>query len=146
MRKPARYIGSLPVWIMPTRLNRLSSTMAFALLVSGAPAALSQSPPERPPPSEDAVEQSETVQLGRVVVLGMRSSLATAQQIKRGKYEIVDSVVADDIAKLPDFSVTDALQRITGVQIARDRGEGSIVTIRGLTQIETLLNGREVFT
>jgi iron complex outermembrane receptor protein len=131
MRKPARYIGLLPACIMSTRLNRLSSTMAFALLVSGAPAALSQ---------------SETVQLGRVVVLGMRSSLATAQQIKRGKYEIVDSVVADDIAKLPDFSVTDALQRITGVQIARDRGEGSIVTIRGLTQIETLLNGREVFT
>ena len=32
MRKPARYIGSLPACIMPTRLNRLSSTMAFALL------------------------------------------------------------------------------------------------------------------
>src|SRR5207245_11782949 len=95
MPNPARYIGPVPACIMPTRLNRLSSTMACALLVSGAPAALSQSPPKRPPPGEDAVERSETVQLGRVVVLGMRSSLATAQQIKRGKYEIVDSVVAD---------------------------------------------------
>jgi iron complex outermembrane receptor protein len=45
-----------------------------------------------------------------------------------------------------DFSVTDALQRITGIQIARDRGDGTGITIRGLTQMETTLNGREVFT
>ncbi|MEW5903648.1 MAG: TonB-dependent receptor, partial [Pseudomonadota bacterium] len=43
-------------------------------------------------------------------------------------------------------NVTDALSRVTGVQILRDRGEGSGVAIRGLTQMETLLNGREVFT
>ncbi|WP_280154792.1 TonB-dependent receptor [Piscinibacter sp. XHJ-5] len=85
-------------------------------------------------------------ELPRVVVTGARASLAGAQQIKQDKLEIVDAVVADDIAKLPDFSVTEALQRVTGVQITRDRGEGGTVTIRGLTQMETLLNGREVFT
>jgi len=81
-----------------------------------------------------------------MVVVGKRASLATAQEIKRDKMEIVDSVVADDINKLPDINVTDALSRITGVQILRDRGEGAGVAIRGLTQMETLLNGREVFT
>jgi iron complex outermembrane recepter protein len=81
-----------------------------------------------------------------VVVVGLRASVATAQAVKRDSYEIVDAVAADDIEKLPDFSVTDALQRITGVQIARDRGDGTAVTVRGLTQMETTLNGREVFT
>lgn len=81
-----------------------------------------------------------------VAVEGKRTGLMTAQQIKRGQLAIVDSVVADAIQALPDFSVTDALQRVTGVQIARDRGEGGNVAIRGLTQMETTLNGREVFT
>lgn len=81
-----------------------------------------------------------------VVVAGKRASLATAQEIKRDKIEIVDSVVADDINKLPDINLAEALQRVTGIQITRDRGEGSTVAIRGLTQVETLLNGREVFT
>lgn len=86
------------------------------------------------------------INLSDIQITGARASLATAQEIKREKLEIVDSVVADDINKLPDFNVTDALQRVTGVQILRDRGEGSGVAIRGLTQMETLLNGREVFT
>ena len=96
-----------------------------------------------------------------VVVVGKRASLATVQAIKRGRIEIVDSVVAEDINKLPDHSVAEAMQRITGVQMAHDRGEGSAtqanysannarlspgITIRGLPMIETLLNGREVFT
>lgn len=87
---------------------------------------------------------SETLPV--IEVFGKRASLASAQEIKQQKLEIVDSVVADDINKLPDFNVTDALSRVTGIQILRDRGEGSGVAIRGLTQIETLLNGREIFT
>jgi TonB-dependent receptor len=87
-----------------------------------------------------------TVQPPIVVVTGKRASLMSAQEIKRDNLGIVDSVVAEDITKLPDINVTDALQRITGVQILRDRGEGAGVAIRGLTQMETTLNGREVFT
>jgi len=89
---------------------------------------------------------AETVALDDILVVGKRAGLVSAQEIKRDKMEIVDSVVADDINKLPDINVTDALSRITGVQILRDRGEGAGVAIRGLTQMETLLNGREVFT
>ena len=81
-----------------------------------------------------------------VLVSGKRASLISAQQIKRDAIGIVDAVVAEDITRLPDINVTDALQRITGVQILRDRGEGAGVAIRGLTQMETTLNGREVFT
>jgi TonB-dependent receptor len=81
-----------------------------------------------------------------VLVSGKRASLESAQEIKRDSLGIIDSVVAEDITKLPDINVTDALQRITGVQILRDRGEGAGVAIRGLTQMETTLNGREIFT
>ena len=96
---------------------------------------------EEAPPASGGKAPAPTV-----VVVGKRASLMSAQAVKRDKIEIVDVQVAEDIAKLPDVSVTDALQRITGVQIARDRGEGTGVAIRGLTQMETLLNGREVFT
>lgn len=95
---------------------------------------------------EANLQPEEDGELGAVVVTGKRASLATAQQIKQDSLGIVDSVVAEDVHKLPDFNVTDALQRVSGVQITRDRGEGANVAIRGLTQMETLLNGREVFT
>lgn len=97
-------------------------------------------------PAAAPVENPDTFVFGDIIVVGKRASLSSAEEIKRNKIEIVDSVVADDINKLPDFSVTEALQRITGVQIAQDRGEGTNVAIRGLTQMETTLNGREVFT
>lgn len=92
------------------------------------------------------VDKAEALKLDNVVVVGHRASLSTAQEIKRENSQIVDSVVAEDIGKLPDVSVGEALQRITGVQITRDRGEVGSVTIRGLSQMETTLNGREIFT
>lgn len=88
----------------------------------------------------------EAVRLDTVVVTGTRESLESAQAIKRENRGVVDSVVAAEIAKLPDLNVSDAVQRVPGVQIVRDRGEGSVVAVRGLTQVETTLNGREVFT
>lgn len=84
--------------------------------------------------------------LDTVVVQGQRSSLIKAQDIKRNAEQVVDSIVADDIGKLPDANVAEALQRITGVQISRNRGEGDRVQVRGLQQTQTLLNGRVIFT
>jgi iron complex outermembrane receptor protein len=66
-----------------------------------------------------------------IVVTGVRASLSSAQAIKRNADQIVDSIVAEDIGKLPDRNVAEALQRITGVQIQRSFGEGSQVAIRG---------------
>ncbi|MES2117394.1 MAG: TonB-dependent receptor plug domain-containing protein, partial [Pseudomonadota bacterium] len=102
------------------------------------------------PPTKPGVASAAALELDPatavVVVDGKCASLAAAQRIKRNQLAVVDSVVAEQVQTLPDFSVTDALQRITGVQIARDRGEGANVAIRGLTQMETTINGREVFT
>jgi iron complex outermembrane receptor protein len=90
-----------------------------------------------------------------VVVTGQRRALQTAQKIKQNAEEIVDSVVAEDIGKLPDRSVTEVLQRVTGVTMDRTQArsdpvhysvEGSGVIIRGLTYVAAQLNGRETFS
>ena len=81
-----------------------------------------------------------------IIVTGVRASLQSAQNVKRNASAIVDSIVAEDIGKLPDNNATEALQRITGVQVSRDVGEGGAIAIRGLPQVETTLNGRETFT
>jgi iron complex outermembrane recepter protein len=90
-----------------------------------------------------------------VVVTGQRAALQSAQKIKQDADEIVDSVVADDIGKLPDRSVTEVLQRVVGVAIDRTMAkgdpehysvEGSGVTIRGLTYVRSELNGRDSFS
>lgn len=93
-----------------------------------------------------AAPAQDGLQLERVLVTGTRASAESAQERKREARGIVDSVLAADIHKLPDLGVGDAVQRITGVQVARDRGEGTSFAVRGLAQVETMLNGREVFT
>jgi len=82
----------------------------------------------------------------QVEIVGIRASADAAATLKKQRDEVSDSIVADDIDKLPDASVAEALQRVAGVQIARDRGEGTTVVVRGLSQVETTLDGREVFS
>lgn len=94
-------------------------------------------------------------QLEEVVVTGIRQSLESAQEIKRNAEQIVDSVAAVDITSLPDRTVTETLQRIPGVAIDhlfapndtnRFSAEGSGVVVRGMTQVRSELNGRDVFS
>ncbi|UIF88159.1 TonB-dependent receptor [Cupriavidus sp. UYPR2.512] len=92
------------------------------------------------------VTQEAAGELRPVLVVGARGALPSAQEIKRESSGIVDAVVAEDIGKLPDYSVAEALLRLPGVQAQRDRGEATGITIRGLDQITTTLNGREIFT
>ncbi|GBG15487.1 uncharacterized protein NMK_3095 [Novimethylophilus kurashikiensis] len=96
--------------------------------------------------AENSASETAALTIPSVDVVGQRASHITSQQIRQENLDIVDAVVADEIHKLPDIGVGEALQRIPGIQINRDRGETTQITIRGLSQVETLLNGREVFT
>jgi TonB-dependent receptor len=73
---------------------------------------------------------SQTVQ--EVVVTGFRSSLAKAVSIKRKDNSEVDTILAEDIGKFPDLNLAESLQRIPGVAITRQGGEGRQITVRGL--------------
>ena len=89
-----------------------------------------------------------------VVISGQRAALQSAQKIKQDADEVVDSIVAEDIGKLPDRSVTEVLQRIAGVTIDRNMAgdpnrqsvEGSGVSVRGLTYVRSEINGRDAFS
>jgi TonB-dependent receptor len=90
-----------------------------------------------------------------VVVTGVRASLRSARNIKKNANQIVDSIQATDIGKLPDVNTVESLQRVAGVQIQRRYGEGGTdydhrtepaITIRGMTQVRNLIDGRDFFT
>src|ERR1700761_4533020 len=121
----------------------LLSGTALASLVA-LPAAAQQAAPA-PSAQADASAADDGIPKD-IVVTGVRGSLNSAAGVKRNAPTIVDSIVAEDIGKLPDNNATEALQRVTGVQVSRDLGEGSAIAIRGLPQVETTLNGRETFT
>lgn len=67
-----------------------------------------------------------------VVVKGFRNSLGAALDIKRNSNGVVDSIVAEDIADFPDLNLAESLQRIPGIAITREAGEGREITVRGL--------------
>ncbi len=66
-----------------------------------------------------------------IVTTGIRGSLTQSMDIKRSSTGVVDAISAEDIGKFPDANLAESLQRITGVSIDRQRGEGSQVTVRG---------------
>lgn len=86
-------------------------------------------------------------QVEEIIVTGIRGSLTQALDVKRDNTQIVDAIVAEDIGKFPDNNVIEAMQRITGVQVT-NRGSGEVagISIRGLTDINTTVNGRNIFT
>ncbi len=101
------------------------------------------------PPVQTATDPAQPTADGAiatVTVSGIRSSIRSAEQIKRDSEQVVDSINADDIGKFPDRAAGDALQRIAGVQVGRDRGETSSVIIRGLPDVATTIDGNEIFT
>lgn len=100
-------------------------------------------------------DDDERERVEEIVVTAQRASIMSAQAIKRDADQIVDSIVATDMGKLPDRSVTEALQRIPGVSITHFKelndpehfsAEGSGVMVRGLTMVRSELNGRDSFT
>jgi len=121
-----------------------------ALMWSGIAMAQTASPPAAAASANTAPDVATTT----VVVTGQRAALQSAQKIKQNSDEIVDSIVADDIGKLPDRSVTEVLQRIVGVTISHSMSgdpehysvEGSGVNIRGLSYVRSELNGRDSFS
>lgn len=84
--------------------------------------------------------QQDEPQPADIVVTGFRQSLATALNAKRNSTLIIESITAEDIGKFPDQNITESLQRLPGIQIDRENGQGTRVRIRGLEQNLTTLN------
>ncbi len=114
------------------------SSSMVALMLAGA-AQAQTAPANATPQAEDEVNE--------IVVTGVRASIVGALNVRKESTQIVDSIVSEDVGKLPDNNVVEALQRVTGIQVTdRAGGETATITIRGLTDPLTTLNGRNIFT
>lgn len=93
-----------------------------------------------------AQEASNDAAEDEIVVSGIRASLKASMDLKRDAQGVVDAISAEDIGKFPDTNLAESLQRITGVSIDRNSGEGSKVTVRGFGPDFNLvlLNGRQM--
>ncbi|KAF1017073.1 MAG: hypothetical protein GAK31_00332 [Stenotrophomonas maltophilia] len=93
-----------------------------------------------------AAPSAQPVDLEQVVVTGFRQSLLVGRDLKRDAVGNQDVIVAQDIAAFPDLNLAESLQRVPGVAITRDAGEGRQISLRGLGPdfTRTQLNGMEV--
>ncbi|TGX53427.1 TonB-dependent receptor [Sphingomonas gei] len=129
----------------------LRASVAMIALAGGAHAAIAQTAAAPDPVANQQADSPTAADpqdgASEIVVTGIRQSLARAAEIKRESTAVVDSIVAEDIGKLPDLTTASALQRVPGVQVVVG-GNNEIVgaRIRGLDDIVTTLNGREIFT
>ncbi|SEO09105.1 TonB-dependent receptor [Duganella sp. CF517] len=131
-----------------TQFKKTAIAMAVAQIgfMASAGALAQSAPPAEAAPQEGAAAV--------VVVSGQRAALQSAQKIKQNADEIVDSINAEDIGKLPDRSITEVLQRVVGVTMDRSVAgdpqhfavEGSGIAIRGLNYVRSELNGRDSFS
>lgn len=80
-----------------------------------------------------------------IEIKGFRNSLIKAKDLKRDAIISRDSILAEDVADFPDLNLADSLQRVPGISITREGGEGRQISLRGLgpdfTRVQ--LNGME---
>ncbi|WP_115717072.1 TonB-dependent receptor [Gallaecimonas mangrovi] len=73
-----------------------------------------------------------TGDIEHISVVGQAASLGRALGLQKNADNIVTAASADGIGQYPDDNATEALQRLPGISIERDQGEGRFVRIRGL--------------
>jgi len=129
-------------------LSGVSAPALIGAVVALTPqAAFAQSATDTAPDQATTVAQGESADQGQdIVVTGIRAAITKALDIKRHSDSIVDAISAEDIGKLPDANIAEAVQRIPGVSIDREGGEGRHISINGLGPefSLTLLNGRQI--
>src|SRR5688572_28909873 len=103
---------------------------ATALTTATAMLAIATSAVAQAPSQDAKPEGAESIE--EVVVTGFRASLDKAHDAKQETVGAIDMIVAEDIADFPDLNLAESLQRVPGVVIARDAGEGRQVSVRGL--------------
>ncbi|GGI93179.1 TonB-dependent receptor [Shewanella hanedai] len=81
---------------------------------------------------EQQTKQTKKEEMEIIEVKGIKSSLKKALNDKRFANQVADMISAEDIGKLPDENIADALQRVTGVTIGRNSGEGTTISVRGV--------------
>lgn len=109
--------------------------LAVAAVIAGLPA-FAQTTAAPPAAPKKEAEVTTVIEIS-----GTRASQQGSIARKKAASTVSDSIVAEDVAQFPDKNVGEALSRISGVQLTREFGEGSQVSIRG---VEPDLNRVEI--
>ena len=125
------------------RIRSIALTLFSTLLLASFLTAQTQ--PQTNPPKTDQSQQQQPV-TEEITVVGLGESLQEAVKVKKEADAIVDAVAAKDVNKLPDKNLAEAVQRVPGVVINREFGEGERVSMRGVspTLVHTTVNGHNV--
>ena len=138
--------------------NLKRTPLALAVSLAVAESAVQAQEPTNTDAANDTPVQADGRPVEEVIVTcwqegdemrcGLLQSLRQSMAIKRTEDGVVDAITAEDIGDFPDSNLAESLQRITGVSIDRDRGEGARVTVRGFGPDFNLvlLNGRQMPT
>jgi iron complex outermembrane receptor protein len=127
-------------------MRNYSKTGKSKLMLGASLSVLMASGAMSPLTAQDAAADTDGDDLfEEIVVTGFRSSLQKAMTVKRDTTGSVDAIMAEDIADFPDLNLAESLQRIPGVSIRREAGEGRNITVRGLgpTFTRVRVNGME---
>lgn len=119
--------------------GRLMAAASLAVIAMGSAAA------QETQGSQAGGEGASDQPSSEIVVTGFRASLSSALDEKRDAIGVIDVINAEDIADFPDNNLAESIQRIPGVAITRDQGEGRNITVRGLGPLYTRvrINGIE---
>ncbi len=116
--------------------GRLQGGISLGALIAAACAGISPVAAQTAGGPEASVQTAEApqdpAQGDEIVVTGFRASLRSAISEKRNSDVQIDAINAEDIADFPDANLAESLQRLPGVSIDRDNGEGRTITVRGL--------------
>jgi iron complex outermembrane receptor protein len=114
----------------------IATTFAMPFLTNLAFA--QQTSSTTPPPEE----------IQQVQVVGISAAAQSALDAKQSSNNMIESIVAEDIGKLPDTTIAESLSRLPGLNSGIDRGNSSQVVAEGLGPrfIAATLNGRELAT
>jgi iron complex outermembrane recepter protein len=126
------------------RAARLAFGASAAAIAFTAFAAAARAQDGATAPAAPATTQ-EDEQDGAIVVTGFRASLESAVAEKKTRDQVVESISAEDIGKLPDASIAESIARLPGLTSQRVNGRSNAISIRGFAPdfSTTLLNGRE---
>src|SRR5688572_8928720 len=117
-----------------------------AVLLCSASTLSAQSTSTQPDPANKPADEQPEVVTEEITVVGIAESLQEAVKVKREADGIVDVIPAKDVNKLPDKNLAEAVQRVPGVVINREFGEGERVSLRGVAPnlVHTTVNGHNV--
>ncbi|MDB5691056.1 MAG: TonB-dependent receptor [Alphaproteobacteria bacterium] len=123
------------------------SAVALALAASATSARAADPAPAAGAPPADA-SQTASGNGEEIVVTGIRAAQRNSLDAKRRSDVVADIVSAEDIGKFPDKNVAEALQRVPGIVVNREFGEGEKVSLRGTAPnlTRTLVNGHDIAT